>query len=118
MNAGELPLWVQWLAGLLLVVSGLLCVTGALGLVRLKYFFHRMHAPALAATLATWCIALASILCLSVLGAHLVLKPWVAVILLAITVPVSTVLLMRAGLFRARLGGKGADHLDGSGPPE
>lgn len=116
MSSASLPLWIEVLASVLLLISGLLCVVGALGVVRLEHFFHRMHAPALAATCGTWSIALATILCFSVLESRLVLKPWVIVILLAITVPVSTVLLMRAGLFRARLGGDDAAHLDGSSP--
>ena len=68
---------------------------------RLPDFFQRMHAPALANTFGSWCVALASIVyfsCSSAPALHTVL----IVILLAITAPVTTMLLARAALFRNR----------------
>jgi multicomponent K+:H+ antiporter subunit G len=97
-----LPLWVQVLVGLLLVASGVLVLAGALGLLWLKNFFQRMHAPALAYTLGTWCVALASGLFFSSVEARAALHSWLIPILLAIAAPVTTTLLARAGLFRQR----------------
>ena len=101
-----MPLWIEIVIAALLVVSGVLAVTAALGLVRLKDFFQRMHPPALANTLSAWCISLSSILYFSVLGGGLTLQAWVINILLAITAPVTTVLLARAALFRKRQSGE------------
>ena len=42
-----------------------------MGLVRLKEFFQRMHPPALASTLGTWCVALASIISFSLHDAQI-----------------------------------------------
>ena len=53
-------LLVEAVVASLLVASGLLTVVGALGLLRLRDFFQRMHPPALANTLAAWCAALAT----------------------------------------------------------
>jgi multicomponent K+:H+ antiporter subunit G len=100
MNA--LPLWLEVVVAALLLASGLLSLIGALGLLRLKEFFQRMHPPALAYTLGAWCVALASILYFSVLEARLALHAWLIIILLSITAPVTTTLLARAALFRRR----------------
>ncbi|PWB31435.1 Na+/H+ antiporter subunit G [Pseudomonas sp. SDI] len=103
--AHQLPLWLEVCTAILLLVSSLFALTGAVGLLRLKDFFQRMHPPALASTLGTWCVALASILYFSGLKASPVLHAWLIPILLAITVPVTTLLLARAALFRKRMAG-------------
>ena len=90
---------------LLLLLSGALALTGALGLVSLPDFFLRMHAPSLAATLGSWSVALASVIYFSAGPSQPQLHLWLIVILLAITVPVTTVLLSRAALFRQRRAG-------------
>jgi multicomponent K+:H+ antiporter subunit G len=97
-----MKLWIEAIVSTLHVASGLLAVTGALGLVRLREFFQRMHPPALANTLAAWCAALASAVYFSALDSTLVLYPFVINVLLAITAPVTTVLLARAALLRKR----------------
>jgi len=89
----------------LLLASGALVLTAALGLLRLPDFFQRMHAPSLANTLAAWCVALASIVHFSLLEERLSLHVLVINVLLAISAPVTTVLLARAALFRRRQAG-------------
>ena len=103
--SGTAPTWVQAIVALLLLASGILAVTAALGLLRLREFFQRMHPPALANTLAAWCAALASVVYFSVLDERLALYPLVLNLLLAITAPVTTVLLARAALLRKREAG-------------
>jgi|SRR5471030_2639147 len=100
-----LPFWVEIFTALLLVASSLFALTGALGLLRMKDFFQRMHPPALASTLGAWCVALASIIYFSALKSSPVIHAWLIPILLAITVPVTTLLLARTGLFRKRMAG-------------
>lgn len=97
--------WVDVVVAVLLVLSGVLVLVSAIGFVRLPSFFLRMHPPALAYTLGTWCVAGASALALSVLGKRLVLHPLLLPALLALTVPVTTVLLARVSLFRDRRAG-------------
>ncbi|WP_028623085.1 Na+/H+ antiporter subunit G [Pseudomonas sp. Ant30-3] len=104
MNA-ELSMWVEVSVAILLVLSSLFALLGAVGLLRLKDFFQRMHPPALATTLGAWCVALASIIYFSALKSAPVLHAWLIPILLAITVPVTTLLLARAALFRKRMAG-------------
>lgn len=100
-----LPFWVEVLTALLLIASSLFAFTGAMGLLRMKDFFQRMHPPALASTLGAWCVALASIVYFSALKSEPVIHAWLIPVLLAITVPVTTLLLARTGLFRKRMAG-------------
>ncbi|MCD5979750.1 Na+/H+ antiporter subunit G [Pseudomonas quasicaspiana] len=100
-----LPFWVEILTAMLLIASSLFALTGALGLLSLKDFFQRMHPPALASTLGAWCVALASIVYFSALKSEPVIHAWLIPVLLAITVPVTTLLLARTGLFRKRMAG-------------
>ena len=97
--------WVEWAVAALLVASGVLSVIAAVGIVRLPTFFRRLHPPALANTLGAWCVALASIVYFTGLDGRLALQAWLVNILLAITAPITTVLIARAGLFRKRQAG-------------
>lgn len=101
-----LPPWVEYLTAALLLAGSLLALCGAIGLLRLKDFFQRMHAPALASTLGTWCVAGAWLVYFSALSGTPALHVWLIPILLAITVPVTTLLLARAALFRRRAAGE------------
>jgi multicomponent K+:H+ antiporter subunit G len=95
----------EGLVALLLVASGVLCVAAAVGIVRLPTFFRRLHPPALASTLGAWCVALASILYFTALDGRLSLKALLVNVFLAVTAPITTALLARAGLFRKRQAG-------------
>ena len=101
----SVPFWAEILTAGLLIASSLFALTGALGLLRLKDFFQRMHPPALASTLGAWCVALASIIYFSALKSEPFIHAWLIPVLLAITVPVTTLLLARTALFRKRMAG-------------
>ncbi len=96
------PFWVEVIVAVLLVLSGVFVLISAIGFLRLPDYFLRMHPPALAYTFASWCVALAGILYFSMLEARPLLHPWLIIILLSITVPVTTLLLARVALFRRR----------------
>ena len=89
----------------LLLASGCLALVAAIGLWRLPDFFLRMHAPALASTLAAWLVTLGSIVHFSVREPGLSLHAWLIIVLLSITAPVTTLVLARAALFRRRHAG-------------
>lgn len=103
MNA--LAPWAEMVVALMLLASGGVVLVAALGLLRLPDFFSRMHAPALASTLAAWIVTFASILHFSTRGAGLALHVWLIIIVLSITAPVTTIVLARAALFRRRRAG-------------
>jgi multicomponent K+:H+ antiporter subunit G len=90
---------------LLLLASGVVVFTAALGLVRLPDFFLRMHAPSLASTLASWIVTLATMLHFAARTQLPSVHTWLVIIVLAITTPVTTIVLARAALFRDRLAG-------------
>jgi len=104
MNA-TVPFWLECVVALLLVASGAMALVGAIGILRMRSFFMRMHPPALANTFATWCVALASIIYFWAFDARLTLYIWLIPIFLSITAPVTTVLIARAGMFRQRQAG-------------
>lgn len=97
--------WTEVVVALLLLASGGVVLLAALGLLRLPDFFLRMHAPALASTLAAWIVTLASIVHFSSRGGGLALHTWLIIIVLSITAPVTTIVLARAALFRRREAG-------------
>lgn len=99
------PFWVEAAVAGLLVLSGVFVVISAIGFLRLPDFFLRMHPPALAYTFGSWCVTLAGILYFSTLESRAVLHPWLIIIMLSITVPVTTLLLARVALFRRRAAG-------------
>src|SRR5690606_21964456 len=102
----DVPQWAQIVVAALLVASGIFVLISALGFLRLPDFFLRMHPPALASTFGSWCVTLAGILYFSLLESRLMLHPWLVIIMLSITVPVTTLLLARVALFRRRTAGE------------
>lgn len=107
---------VEAIVALLLLASGIVVFIAALGLHRLPDFFSRLHAPALASTLAAWIVSLASILHFSSRGQGLALHVWLIIIVLSISAPVTTLVLARAALFRRRQAGDELPPPLGSGP--
>jgi multicomponent K+:H+ antiporter subunit G len=98
MNA--LPVWVAALAALLLVLAGCVTLIGSFGLLRLRSFHERMHAPTLGTTLGTFCVVLACTLVASFAQHRPVLHEWLICLLLILTTPVTAILLMRGAIQR------------------
>lgn len=100
MTLETLPLWLSIPISLLLILSGLLTLTGALGLLRFKDFYSRIHAPTLGNTLGVFCVLLASILATLILERTTVFHYLLITVLLFVTSPVTAMLLMRAAITR------------------
>lgn len=109
--SGNLSWWIEIAVALLLVLSGVFTLAAAVGVVRFKTFFQRMHPPALAFTFAAWCVTLASVVYFSAQDDKLALRSWLIIIFLALTVPVTTILLARTELFRRRNGTGGSGEI-------
>jgi len=99
------PMLAEAVVALLLLCSGAVVLVAAIGLWRLPDFFLRMHAPALASTLGAWTVTLASIVYFSTRNTGFAPHVWLIAIVLAITAPVTTIVLARAALFRGRQAG-------------
>ena len=97
-----MSLWIQIVVALLLLASAVLALASAIGLIRLRSFFIRMHVPALTATLGTWCVAAAAVLYFSALEGGLAAYHGLIAIFITLTVPITTALLTRAALLRQR----------------
>lgn len=97
-----LPLWAELLVAALVLLGAAVALLGTFGLLRLSTFFERVHAPSIIATLGCWCIVWATVLYFSFKNGELALHALLIAAFISITVPVSTIFLMRAALFRAR----------------
>ena len=102
MSASDVPLWAALPAAFLLVCGGLLTVIGSLGLLRLREFYARIHAPTMGSTLGAGCVLIASMLTSSALAERPVIHELLITVLILITSPVTAMLLMRAAMFRSK----------------
>ena len=100
--AAELPAWAALVTAALLFLGAAITLIGSLGLLRLKTFYERVHAPTLGTTLGTGCIVLASMIYFSVLQTRPVLHEILIVVFVILTTPVTLMILVRAAMLRDR----------------
>ena len=101
-----LPLWLELFFAVLVLVGAALAILCSIGLLRLPTFFERVHAPAVIATLGCWLIMHGTVLYFSVADGSLALHALLIAVFVAITVPIMSIFLMRAALFRAGQAGR------------
>lgn len=101
-NAAELPAWAALATSFLVLLGAGITLVGAIGLLRLKTFYERMHAPTLGATWGAGGILLGSILFFSILQSRPVFHEVLIAVFLTVTTPVTLMLLARAALYRDR----------------
>jgi multicomponent K+:H+ antiporter subunit G len=109
-HATTVPTWIAMLVALLVVLGATLALIGAIGLLRLRSFYERVHAPTLGTTLGLWCTLLASMLLFSTLGSRPVVHEIVIAVFMVMTAPVSFMLLVRAARHRDRIGANDPPH--------
>ena len=100
-----IPLWAALPVALLVLAGAALGLVGSVGLLRLRGFYERLHAPTLATTLGIGCILVASMLFFSVLQTRAVLHELLIGVIVVVTTPVTLMLLARAALHRDRAEG-------------
>lgn len=110
----ELPLWAAVPAALLLVLAGIVTLVGSLGLLRLRSFPERMHAPTMGMTMGAFCVALAATLVASLLQHRPIVHEWLICLFLFMTAPVTAILLMQSARRRQRTHPDAADAPDES----
>ncbi|NMG43117.1 cation:proton antiporter [Aromatoleum toluvorans] len=101
MSAADVPLWAALPAALLLICGGLLALVGSLGLLRLRSFFARIHAPTMGSTLGAGCVLIASMLTSTALAQRPVVHELLITLFILVTAPITTMLLMRAAILRS-----------------
>jgi multicomponent K+:H+ antiporter subunit G len=95
--------WASLTAALLVVGAGLTLI-GSLGLLRLRSFYERAHAPTLGTTLGTTLITLASMIHFSTAGGRLVIHEFLIIVFVTATTPITLMVLISAARFRDKLG--------------
>lgn len=105
-QAPDLPGWAAIAVALLVLAGGAFALIGAIGLLRLRTFYERVHAPTLGTTLGAALIVLGSMLCFSVLQTRFVIHELLIVLFTTLTTPVTLMLLVRAAIYRDRSSGR------------
>ncbi len=100
---GELPLWLSIVVSACVLLGALLTMAGCLGLVRLRDFYLRIHAPTMGTSMGGGLILLGSALFFSVTWQRLVIHEVVIFLFITVTTPVTLMLLARATVFRDRV---------------
>jgi len=106
-HAYDLPLWAAVLTALLVLIGAGLTLAGAIGTLRFKSFYERVHAPTLGTSWGTGAMVLASIVFFSALGTRAMVHEVLIAIFITVTTPVTLMLLARAALYRDRTEGSG-----------
>lgn len=94
------------LAALFVLLGALLALIGSLGLLRLRNFYDRVHAPTMGTTLGTGCVLIASMVLSSAHESRPVLHEILIGVFMTVTTPVTFMLLVRAALHRDRVKGR------------
>ncbi|WP_156920020.1 monovalent cation/H(+) antiporter subunit G [Comamonas composti] len=102
----DLPLWAQVLVAGLVLAGAIVALLGSMGLLRLKSYFERVHSPSIIATMACWLIMHATWIYFSMQGQGLSVQALLIAVFVAVTVPITTIFLMRAALLRSRRAGQ------------
>ena len=106
MSGEPMALWLEIIVAALVLLGAGIALLGSLGLLRLRTYFERVHAPSIIATMGCWSIMHATWVYFSVQGHGLAVHVLLIALFVAITVPVTNIFLMRAALFRARRAGR------------
>jgi multicomponent K+:H+ antiporter subunit G len=96
----QLPGWAALIVSLLLVVGGSIVLIGALGLVRLRTFYQRIHGPAITVSLGAGSLLLASMLYFTVARSRPVVHEIIITLFVLLTAPVVSMMIMRAAVYR------------------
>jgi multicomponent K+:H+ antiporter subunit G len=107
-HAAELPAWAALSTAMLILIGAGLALIGSFGLLRLKTFYQRVHAPTLGSTLGIGSVLIASMIFFSVLQTRLVLHEILIAAFMILTTPITLTMLARAALYRDRREGNQA----------
>ena len=108
MNGIEhLPDWAALVVSLLLIVGASIVLIGALGLLRLRTFYQRIHGPAITVTLGAGSLLIASMLYFTVAQSRVVVHEIIITVFVLLTAPVVAMMIMRAAVYRDLRAGRG-----------
>jgi multicomponent K+:H+ antiporter subunit G len=96
----SMPLWLAIIVSAFILLGGFLTLVGMIGVVRLRSFYERIHAPTLGTSWGTGSIVVASMILFTWLQSRPVLHEILIGIFVTVTTPVTLMLLARAVLYR------------------
>ena len=99
-QAVAVPAWASMITAILLIAGAGITLIGTLGLLHLRTFYERVHAPTLGTTLGTGCIVTASMIYFSALGSRPILHELLILLFITVTTPITLMILVRAALSR------------------
>jgi multicomponent K+:H+ antiporter subunit G len=99
-QAVAVPAWVSMITAILLIAGAAITLIGTLGLLRLRTFYERVHAPTLGTTLGTGCIVMASMVYFSAVGGRPILHELLILFFVTVTTPITLMILVRAAVSR------------------
>ena len=102
----DLPAWAAIPVCILLLTGSVITLIGSMGLIRLKTFYGRLHAPTLGASAGTILICVASMITFAVLQNRWILHEILIIVFIILTTPVTLMLLGQSALYRDRIEGK------------
>jgi multicomponent K+:H+ antiporter subunit G len=98
MASADMPIWIELMISLLLIFGGAFALVGAIGLVRLRDLYMRLHAPTKASTLGVGGALLASMVFFGWQGERLVIHELLITLFVFMTAPISAHLVMKSAL--------------------
>ncbi|MPZ47248.1 MAG: hypothetical protein GEV05_28575 [Betaproteobacteria bacterium] len=99
-HASDLSALTAFVTALLLLAGAVLALIGSIGLLRLKTFYERVHAPTLGTTLGMGLVLIASMILFSALESRPVLHEILIGVFMTLSTPVTFMLLVRAARHR------------------
>jgi multicomponent K+:H+ antiporter subunit G len=88
------------IVAVMILTGSAITLTGTIGLLRLRTFYERVHAPTLGTTAGTGCIVVASIIFFSATDMQPALRASLILLLITVTTPITLLLLIRAAVRR------------------
>jgi multicomponent K+:H+ antiporter subunit G len=102
-DLADVPLWAAIPAAAFLVIGAGLSLLGTIGLVTLRNFYERIHAPTLATSWGAGGMVMASMIIFTAASARPVFHEILIGIFVTVTTPVTLMMLGRATLYRDRM---------------
>lgn len=101
----DLPVWAAIPVCILLLLGSIITLVGSIGLIRLKTFYGRLHAPTLGASAGVILISVASMITFAVLQNRWIFHEVLIIVFVILTTPVTLMLLGQSALYRDRIEG-------------
>lgn len=101
-DLANVPLWAAIPAAIFILLGAGLTLIGAFGLVRLKDFYDRLHAPTLGTSWGIGGLVMGSMIIFTTISGRPVLHEFLIGVFVTVTTPITLMMLGRAAVYRDR----------------